>query len=98
MEVALRAISGRWTTLLLRDLMHGPRSFGQLRAGLPSLSDKVLAARLSHLRREGLVDRQKQTGFPTRSTYSLTSAGEHLRPLLTQLYRTGQQLQRHVTQ
>jgi len=96
-EIALHAISGRWTTLLLRDLMHGPRSFGQLRTGLPSLSDKVLADRLAHLRREGLIDRQEQKAFPTRSTYSLTRAGEHLRPLLTQLYRTGQQLQRHAS-
>jgi len=78
--------------------MHGPRTFGQLRTGLPSLSDKVLADRLSHLRREGLIDRQQQTGFPSRCTYSLTEAGEHLRPLLTQLYHTGQQLQRHAYQ
>jgi DNA-binding HxlR family transcriptional regulator len=94
-EVALGAIAGRWTTLLLRDLMNGPRSYGQLRAGLPTVSDKVLADRLAHLRRRGLVDRQEQTGFPTRTSYSLTNAGEHLRPLLIELYRTGKQLQEH---
>jgi DNA-binding HxlR family transcriptional regulator len=73
-ETALTAISGRWTTLLLRDLLHGPRSFGQLRAGLPSLSDKVLADCLSQLQQRGLVQRQEQRGFPTRSTYCVTSA------------------------
>lgn len=96
-EVALAAISGRWTTLLLRDLLHGPRSFGQLRAGLPSLSDKVLADRLTSLQRRGLLDRQEHRGFPTRCVYSLTSAGEQLRPLLIELYRTGEQLQRHTS-
>lgn len=95
-EVALAAISGRWTTLLLRDLLHGPRSFGQLRAGLPSLSDKVLADRLAQLQERGLVNRQEHRGFPTRSTYSLTGAGQQLRPLLIELYRTGQQLQRTI--
>jgi len=92
-EVALAAITGRWTTLVLRDLMHGPRSFGQLREGLPSLSDKVLADRLKHLVARELVDRQVRRGFPTRSVYSLTAAGAQLRPLLIELYRTGQRLQ-----
>lgn len=92
-EVAIGAISGRWTTLVLRDLMHGPRSFGQLREGLPTLSDKVLADRLSNLVARGLVDRQVRRGFPTRTVYSLTAAGEELRTLLIELYRTGQRLQ-----
>jgi len=92
-EVALAAVAGRWTTLLLRDLMHGPRSYHQLRDGLPSLSDKVLADRLRQLVAQGLVDRQQQRGFPNRSLYSLTAAGEHIRPLLIELYRTGQRLQ-----
>lgn len=92
-EVALVAVSGRWTTLLLRDLMHGPRSHGQSRAALPTLSDKVLADRLVDLRERGLVGRHEQRGFPTRVAYALTPAGEALRPLLVELYRTGQQLQ-----
>jgi DNA-binding HxlR family transcriptional regulator len=73
--------------------MHGPRSYGQLRDALPSLSDKVLAERLSQLVARGLVERQLRRGFPTRSRYSLTAAGEHIRPLLIELYRTGQLLQ-----
>lgn len=93
MEIALEAIGGKWTTLLLRDLMHGPRSFEQLRDGLPTLSDKVLADRLSQLRQQELVDRLRKPGFPTRSIYSLTPAGQNLRALLVELYRTGRQLQ-----
>jgi len=79
-EIALAAVGGRWTTLLLRDLMHGPHSFGEIRAGLPSLSDKVLSDRLSQQRSQGLIDRHEEPGLPTRTTYSLTEAGEHLRP------------------
>lgn len=91
-EVALAAIAGRWTTLLLRDLMAGPRSFGEIRAALPTLSDKVLVDRLRDLRSRGLVDRRVHTGFPTRTTYALTPAGVQLRPLLVQLYETGRSL------
>ena len=91
-EIALDAVRGRWTTLLLRDLMHGPRSFGDLRAGLPAISDKVLAERLAGLCARGLAERREQRGFPTRGSYRLTPAGEALRPLLVELYRTGERL------
>lgn len=92
-EVALEAISGRWTTLLLRDLMSGPRSYGQIRAALPTLSDKVLADRLRELQDRGLVHRRLHCGFPARTSYELSTAGRHVRPLLMQLYETGLALQ-----
>jgi DNA-binding HxlR family transcriptional regulator len=92
-EVALSAIAGRWTTLLLRDLMSGPRSFSEIRNALPTLSDKVLADRLRDLQARGLIERQVRTGFPTRTTYALTASGRRLRPLLVQLYETGRALQ-----
>jgi DNA-binding HxlR family transcriptional regulator len=91
-EAALDAIQGRWTTLLLRDLMGRPRSFTELRQGLPTLSAKVLAERLAALERKGLVERRRHSGFPSRTAYSLTPAGRCLRPLLIQLYHTGQAL------
>lgn len=89
MEVALSAISGRWATLVLRDLLHGPRSFSALRAGLPSLSAKVLTERLDSLVAQGLVRRDRSPGFPVRTSYSLTPKGLLLQPLLVELYRTG---------
>ncbi|MEU4620265.1 helix-turn-helix domain-containing protein [Actinoplanes sp. NPDC023801] len=93
MEVALAAISGRWTTLVLRELMGGPLSFSALGAALPQLSDKVLDERLRRLRGQGLVERRVTTGFPSRVVHALTPAGIRLRPLLIELYRTGQRLQ-----
>lgn len=94
MEVALAAVGGRWTTLVLRDLMHGPRSFSQLRLALPALSAKVLSERLAGLERQGLVERRRQIGFPSRTVYRITAVGEQLRPLLVELYRTGDALLR----
>ena len=92
-EIALSSIGGRWTTLVLRELMHGPLSFSQLSEALPQLSDKVLDERLRQLRTQHLVERQAVNGFPRRVTYSLTPAGRELRPLLVELYRTGLRLQ-----
>jgi DNA-binding HxlR family transcriptional regulator len=86
-EAALGAVSGRWTTLVLRELMHGPRSYGGLRRALPRLSDKVLSDRLRTLVDLGLAERRETAGFPVRTTYTLTARG-----LLLELYRTGQGL------
>ncbi|GHF35532.1 winged helix-turn-helix transcriptional regulator [Kitasatospora xanthocidica] len=88
-EVALAAVAGRWTTLVLRELMHGSASYGELRGRLPEISSKVLAERLQALGERELVARERVAGFPVRTLYRLTPAGEALRPLLVELYRTG---------
>ncbi|MBB5852786.1 winged helix-turn-helix transcriptional regulator [Amycolatopsis umgeniensis] len=92
-EVALAAISGRWTTLVLRELMSGARSFSDLRAALPELSAKVLTERLGDLTSRRLAIREELPGFPSRTSYRLTPAGRALRPLLIELYRSGSALQ-----
>ncbi|MET9626867.1 helix-turn-helix domain-containing protein [Lentzea sp. NPDC006480] len=91
-EVALAAVSGRWATLVLRNLLHGPQSFSSLRASLPSLSAKVLTERLDSLVAQGLVSCTRSPGFPVRTSYAVTSRGLLLRPLLVELYRTGEAL------
>jgi DNA-binding HxlR family transcriptional regulator len=88
-EVAVAAVSGRWTTLVLRELMQAPCSFGELRGRLPDLTAKVLTDRLRELEDRGLVARTALAGFPVRTRYELTPAGAALRPLLVELYRTG---------
>ncbi|WP_418953363.1 winged helix-turn-helix transcriptional regulator [Streptomyces cinnabarinus] len=93
-EVALAAVSGRWATLVLRELMGGPRGFTELRGLLPEVSAKVLSERLRALEERGLVAVERRRGFPVRTEYTLTGAGLALRPLLVQLYATGEALQR----
>lgn len=93
-EVSLAAVSGRWTTLVLRNLMtQAPMSYTRLAQSLPSLSDKVLTDRLNELESKELVARRVISGFPNRSEYQLTDRGLRLRPLLIELYRTGMALQ-----
>ena len=92
-EEALHAISGRWTTLILRNLMSGSRSFSGLASELPRLSDKVLSDRLTVLLRLGLIDKDVSAGFPNRTSYRLTARGRQLRPLLIELYQAGLRLQ-----
>lgn len=93
-EAALSAVSGKWTTLILRELMSGPRLYSALSASLPGLSDKVLSDRLRTFVESGLVRRTIVRSYPPRSEYELTKLGHALRPLLLELYSTGSALLR----
>ncbi|MDW6059219.1 helix-turn-helix domain-containing protein [Streptomyces sp. FXJ1.4098] len=51
----LDLVGERWTLLLIRELLTGPKRFGDLQASLRGLGTGLLAARLKHLEREGLA-------------------------------------------
>ncbi|KAB8195831.1 transcriptional regulator [Nonomuraea phyllanthi] len=91
-EIALDALRGRWTTLVVRELLRGERTFTELRRALPELSDKVLADRLAHLTRVGVLDRDRQRGWPPRTRYRLTAHGRRLGPVLQALWDWGAEL------
>ncbi|TDC12946.1 transcriptional regulator [Streptomyces sp. 8K308] len=88
-ELALDALRGRWTTLVVRELLAGPRTFSQLSAALPTLSDKVLADRLRHLTEAAVLDRDRVPGWPPRVCYRLTKRGRGLGPVLQALWDWG---------
>ncbi|MFE1584912.1 winged helix-turn-helix transcriptional regulator [Streptomyces sp. NPDC058737] len=87
--MALAALHGRWTTLVIRELLRGDHSYSELRAALPALSDKVLSDRLAHLTRAGVVDRDRRPGWPPRVRYTLTPNGHRLGPVLQALWDWG---------
>lgn len=85
----LDIIGERWTLLLIRELLTGPKRFGDLQHGLRGLGTGLLSARLKHLEREGLA--QKVTLPPPARTpaYALTEAGKELEPAVLALARWG---------
>ena len=93
-EAALKVISGRWSTLIIRELLQRDLSYSELHRTLPALSDKVLSDRLASLHELGVVHRVVERGYPNRVTYRLTPRGEELRPLMVELYRVGEALLR----
>ncbi|MGW4055258.1 winged helix-turn-helix transcriptional regulator [Streptomyces sp. NPDC004779] len=88
-EIALAALRGRWTTLVVRELLGGERGYSELRAALPSLSDKVLSERLAHLAEAGVVTRERHPGWPPTVRYALTPRGRGLGPVLQALWDWG---------
>lgn len=86
---ALDVVGERWTLLLVRDLLTGPRRFGDLLANLPGIGTGLLAARLRFLQEQGLV-RQVVLPPPARTpAYALTEAGTELGPVVMALGRWG---------
>jgi DNA-binding HxlR family transcriptional regulator len=92
-ERALAAIEGRWTTLIVRELLGGACRFGELRAQLPRLSAKVLTERLRTLEDRGLVTRAALGGAPPKVVYELTEDGRRLEAVLDALWEWGMALE-----
>ncbi|GAB3209098.1 helix-turn-helix domain-containing protein [Marinactinospora endophytica] len=87
---ALDAVGERWTLLIVRELLAGPRRYTDLHADLPGVSTDVLAARLKEMERDGLVERRR---LPVGAhVYALTPRGQGLAPVLTALARWGADL------
>ena len=86
---ALDVVGERWTLLLVRDLLLGPRRYTDLLDGLPGIGTNLLARRLRQLEDAGVV-RKAKTPPPASSTvYELTQRGRELEPALLILARWG---------
>src|SRR5437763_10875257 len=74
----LDVIGDRWTLLLVRDLLGGPRRYGDFLAASERIPTNVLADRLRRLEREGLIRAERYSEHPPRFEYSLTPEGREL--------------------
>ena len=79
---AVELIGERWALLVVRDLLVGPRRYGELAAGLPRIPTNVLAARLKELQAAGLIRRAPRSRV---IVYELTEFGRELEPVVLAL-------------
>ncbi|MEV7096368.1 winged helix-turn-helix transcriptional regulator [Amycolatopsis sp. NPDC051045] len=85
----LDLVGERWTLLLIRELLTGPKRFGDLQASLRGLGTGLLAARLKNLERDGLAHKVTLPPPARTPAYALTEAGEELGPAILALARWG---------
>lgn len=78
---ALDLIGERWTLLVVRELLEGPRGYNQLLAGLPGIATNLLAERLRSLEEAGVVAHLDD------GRYELTPWGDELRDAIYALGR-----------
>lgn len=83
---ALDVVGDRWTLLIVRELLIGPRRFGELQAGLLGIATNLLTSRLRQMEDQGLIIRS--LGEPgTGIRYALSSRGQDLRQAIEALLR-----------
>lgn len=84
---AHEALGGRWTLLVVRELLCGSRRFNDIRRGIPRISRTMLSERLQALVSVGAVARSEGPHGPE---YTLTEAGSELMALVGALATWGQ--------
>lgn len=95
-EVMLSVIGNKWKVLIIRDLMSGTRRFGELKASVGGISQKVLASNLKAMEAEGLLERRSYNEIPPRVEYTLTDLGRSMDPVLKSMVEWGETYREYV--
>ena len=86
---ALELVGERWSLLVVRELLGGPKRYTDLAGALPGIGTNILAGRLRDLESAGVVQKRRLPPPAAASVYELTPYGEELREPLYALARWG---------
>lgn len=89
---ALDVVGERWTLLVVRELLFGPKRYTDLQEGLPGIGPNVLAERLRTLEAAAVIAKRRLPPPAASTVYELTELGEALRPVLYDLFDWGMRL------
>jgi DNA-binding HxlR family transcriptional regulator/putative sterol carrier protein len=89
MAHALSLVGERWSLLIVRELLHGPKRYTDLAHGLPGIGTNILAARLRDLEEGGIIEKRKLPPPFASTVYDLTDYGRELDEVMHALARWG---------
>ncbi len=89
LALSLDIIGERWSLLLIRELLTGPKRFKDLMQGLPSMGTNLLSARLKELEASGVILRGDLPPPAGATVYQLTELGRKLEPAVLELVKWG---------
>jgi DNA-binding HxlR family transcriptional regulator len=89
---ALDVVGSRWTMLVVRELLGGPRRFGDLMNGLPGIGTNLLSERLRELQEAGVIEKRVLPPPAGSTVYELTDRGRELGLPAILLARWGSEL------
>ena len=88
---SLDILGDKWSLLVVRDLLHGKRTYGELARSPEHIPTNILADRLERLKSAGIVTRTPYQQRPVRYAYTLTQKGSALGEVLLAFVRWGKQ-------
>lgn len=91
---AMEVLAKPWTGMLLVVLEEGPLRFSEIADRVPTIADRMLAARLKELESRGLIVRRVEHGPPVRVAYELTEVGRGFREVAEAVTKWGKMILR----
>src|SRR5215472_14360258 len=88
---SLDIVGDKWSLLVVRDLMHGKRTYGELVNSPERIPTNILADRLKRLESAGIITSTPYQQRPMRYAYTLTAKGGALGEVLLAFVRWGKQ-------
>jgi DNA-binding HxlR family transcriptional regulator len=86
---SLEVVGERWSLLIVRDLMGGPKRYTDLASGLPGIGTNILASRLKDLEAAGVLRKYRLPPPAASQVYELTEYGRELKTVLFEMARWG---------
>lgn len=90
-EAAMELIGKKWTGLIIRVLMGGPKRFKEIKQQIPGMSDRMLTERMKELGESGVLIRRVYPDIPVRIEYELSTKGKKLEPVIESIQAWGEQ-------
>lgn len=95
-ETTIKMLGCKWKVLILRELLTGPKRFGELKKSVTGITQKVLTAKLREMEELGLLERKVYEQIPPKVEYSLTDIGYSLREVLEALKVWGKDYKKYI--
>ena len=87
----LDIVGDKWSLLVIRDLLHGKRTYGEFAHSPERIPTNILADRLKRLEDAGIIESALYQERPARYAYALTAKGKGLGEVLLALVKWGKQ-------
>lgn len=85
----LDLVGDKWSLLVIRDLIRGSLTYGELQNSFEGIPTNILADRLKKLEEAGVISKSAYQQHPVRYTYGLTEKGRALGDVLLAIVRWG---------
>lgn len=89
-EAAMKLLGKKWTGLIIRVLLGGPKRFKDIKKQIPDMSDRMLTERMKELEHIGVLKRNVYPETPVRIEYELSSMGQDLETVIQSIQHWGE--------